>query len=263
MLAMATANQIIPQEHQDWFDIRDITLSLPRLSPAFHGYKIVQISDFHIGTSLDRSKLEETVAHVNSLQPDLVAITGDFVTFDPQAFVPDLVDTLSELTPKDATLAVLGNHDHWTDSRVVRSMLKDAGIVELNNEVYTLQRGMEFLHIAGVDDYMNKKARLKRVLHQLPRNGAAVLLAHEPDFADISAKSGRFDLQLSGHSHGGQVYLNSTGPLFLPRYARNYPAGLYQLNGMYLYTNRGLGTAEFKIRLNCRAEITCFMLNTC
>jgi len=260
---MATANQIIPQDQRDWVDVHEINLSLPRLSAAFQGYKIVQISDFHIGTSLDRSKLAEIVTLVNNLQPDLVAITGDFVTFDPQAYVSDLVDTLSGLIPRDGTVAVLGNHDHWTDPQVVRSMLKEAGIVALDNTVFTLARGAECLHIAGVDDFMNRKARLDRVLHRLPPRGAAILLAHEPDFADRSVVSGRFDLQLSGHSHGGQVYLNSLGPIFLPRYARKYPAGLYQLDGMYLYTNRGLGTAEFKIRLNCRAEITCFTLHTC
>jgi len=98
------------------------------------------------------------------------------------------------------------------------------------------------------------------VLALLPDEGCAILLAHEPDYADISAPTGRFDLQLSGHSHGGQVILPFIGPPILPSYSHKYPVGQYQVGSMIQYTNRGLGTVAPMVRFNCRPEITVFTL---
>jgi predicted MPP superfamily phosphohydrolase len=245
-----------PQKSGNWLDINSIRLELPRLSPEFEGFRIVQISDIHIGTWITKKQLAEAVNIANQLQPDVVVLTGDFVTFEPERFANDLISELSRFSPKIATLAILGNHDHWADASILRRIFSDAGIIDLSNSVYTLQRGSNCLHIAGVDDYMVGKARLKKVLQELPAHGAAILLAHEPDFADISAQTGRFDLQLSGHAHGGQVNLPWIGPPFLPGFGRKYYSGLYKIDGMYQYTNRGLGTAELQIRINCRPEIT-------
>jgi predicted MPP superfamily phosphohydrolase len=118
------------------------------------------------------------------------------------------------------------------------------------------------LHIAGVDDVLENLADLKGVLRQLPEEGEAILLAHEPDFADISARSGRFSLQISGHTHGGQVVLPFIGPPILPPRGRKYPSGRYQINGMVQYTNRGVGTTTIEIRWNCPPEITVFNLQS-
>jgi uncharacterized protein len=127
--------------------------------------------------------------------------------------------------------------------------------------VVTLARGAEQLHIGGVDDVWAGRDRLNEVLAALPTNGAAILLAHEPDFADTSSATGRFDLQLSGHSHGGQIHI----PLMkrvLPPLAYKYPLGQYQVGSMIQYTNRGLGSSGIPIRFNCRPEITIFTLNS-
>jgi len=243
-------------------DVQPVALTLPRLMPAFEGYRIVQISDFHIGTWLNRRRLEEAVHQVNQQHPDLIAITGDFVTYAPERFAQDLIDCLGQLRARDGAFAVLGNHDHWTDPQILRQIFHKTGVIELPNTFQTIRRGPEQLHIAGVDDVMNEKACLPEVLAGLPEEGAAILMAHEPDFADVSAASGRFDLQISGHTHGGQILLPRMGPPFLPRFGRKYPSGLYQINGMVQYTNRGLGTAELQFRLNCRPEITVFNLHT-
>jgi predicted MPP superfamily phosphohydrolase len=205
-------------------------------------------------------RLAKMLHLVNQQQPDLVAITGDFVTSAPKRFAKDLVDVLSLLAPLDATVAVLGNHDHWTDPDLVREVIHESGIVNVGNDAYTLHRGEAMLHIAGVDDVWERKDRLDLVLDKLPRTGAAILLAHEPDFADASATTGRFDLQLSGHSHGGQVIVPWRGPLVLPQYAKKYPVGLYQIGSMLQYTNRGLGMIPPPVRLNCRPEITVIKL---
>jgi predicted MPP superfamily phosphohydrolase len=107
---------------------------------------------------------------------------------------------------------------------------------------------------------MAHKARLDLVLDALPDEGAAILLAHEPDFADISAATGRFDAQLSGHSHGGQVRMPFIGPLVLPAFAKRYPSGRYQVGGMIQYTTRGVGTELVPVRFGCRPEISVITL---
>lgn len=249
-------------DHRPWFDVTEIPLTIRNLAPEFTNYRLVQISDFHFGTWLNLSLLDEAIQQINFLQPDLVAITGDFVTHDPDIHYPLLVQALSRLKSKDGVVAVLGNHDHWSDPIAVRKILQDAQIDELNNRHVSLQRGNHLLHIAGVDDYVEHLDNLPKVISQLPELEPAILLAHEPDYALISSKTGRFALQLSGHTHGGQVRLPGIGAMILPQYGKKFPCGMYQVGSMALYTNRGLGMAELDIRYNCSAEITVFILQS-
>lgn len=243
-----------------WIERVPVSLTLPRLAPAFDDYRIVLFSDIHLGDGLDRDRLETIVGMVNGLLPDLIAITGDFVTRDGYLHAPALAAALGTLSARDGVVAVLGNHDYGAGAAVVRNALAAAGIRELGNAVHTIARGSSRLHIAGVDDVMARKARLDQVLVALPTEGAAILLAHEPDFADISAATGRFDLQLSGHSHGGQVMLPFYGPLYLPPFAERYPSGRYQVGRMVQYTTRGVGTERLRVRFRCRPEITVLTL---
>jgi len=259
---MGVSNVLYPRNRSNWVELNHVPLTLPRLAAEFDGYKVAHISDFHIGTWLRREQLAQAVNLVNQQHPDLIAITGDLVTYTPKRFFDDLVSELSRLSPRDRSLAVLGNHDHWSDPHTVRQILKTAGIMELQNAVFTLKRGNASLSFAGIDDFMEAMDRLDQVLAQLPPDGAAILLAHEPDFALISAATRRFDLQISGHSHGGQVVFPHLGSPILPSYARRFPAGLYHVNGMYLYTNRGLGTSEIQVRFHCPAEITVYTLKS-
>ncbi|MEO8606899.1 MAG: metallophosphoesterase [Chloroflexota bacterium] len=245
----------------DMFEVVSLELTLPRLHPAFDGYKLVQFSDIHLGTGMTPERLVRVVALVNAQEPDSIAITGDFVTHGPMEILESpLIETLKNLTAKDARVAILGNHDHWTDPDAVRRVIVQSGLTDLSNSVYTLQRGDAVLHLAGVDDYWERKDRMDDVLALLPENGAAILLAHEPDYADISVATGRFDLQISGHSHGGQVILPFIGPLVVPQYSKKYPLGRYQVGNMIQYTNRGVGTINPAVRFNCRPEITVFTL---
>ena len=244
-----------------WLEVASLSLILPRLHPAFDNYRIIHISDIHLGTWITRQRLEKLVDYINHLHGDLIAITGDFVTDIHHNTALDLTDTLRTLQAPDGVFAVLGNHDYWSDVTVIRRILRESGVIELRNSVHTLHRGEGMLHITGVDNYWENKARLREVLAQLPPDGAAILLAHEPDYAVVSAQSGRFDLQLSGHTHGGQLVLPKIGPLALPMYGRKYPSGLYQVDGMQVYTNRGLGTARQQFRLNCRPEIAMITLH--
>ncbi len=250
-----------------WLDVVEVEIALSRLLPKLSGLRIAHLSDFHYGGWMNRNRLQQVIETVMVLAPDLVVITGDFVigrawNESAQALLAEMSEELSVLTDNYLTLAVLGNHDYWTNADAVRGMLSASGVINISNDVYTLPDSDDQLHIAGVDDVWEGHDRLDVVINKLPKNGGAILLAHEPDFAEKSAKTGRFDLQLSGHTHGGQVVLPIIGPPILPFLGKKYPSGLYRVGGMWQYTNRGVGMARMRIRFNCRPEITIFTLKT-
>jgi predicted MPP superfamily phosphohydrolase len=240
---------------------------LPRLPQTFSGFRLVQISDIHLGGWMNIERLKHVFDIAIGLAPNLVALTGDFV-LDPNRTRNLKLDmgeygaTLKSLTMHFPTLAVPGNHDYWYDVHAVLATLESSGVRALVNSVEKIQIGRDFIYLAGVDDVSEGDERLPEVLSRLPAEGCAILLAHEPDFADDSAATGRFDLQISGHSHGGQVRLPLVGPLALPRFGHKYPSGLYRVGKMYQYTNRGVGMTPPYVRLNCRPEITVFTLES-
>jgi predicted MPP superfamily phosphohydrolase len=240
----------------------DLSLEIPGLAAEFDGYRIVQISDLHLGHWLSPKRLDGVVQLVNQQEPDLVVMTGDFVSYVLTGIIECMVAAFSELKPKDATLAIMGNHDHWMGPENIRAIFESSGVVELANDVYTILRRDAKLHIAGIDDVTVGAHDLDAVLKKLPNDGPAILLAHEPDFADISAQSGRFALQLSGHSHGGQIVLPKIGALLRGPGFFKYPNGLYQVGDMIQYTNRGVGTHVFRMRYNCLPEITVITLES-
>jgi hypothetical protein len=242
-------------------DITHVPLTLPRLEPAFDGYRIAQISDIHMDTWMTRERLMAHVERVMALAPDLVAITGDFVTRTAPYKRADMQAALAKLAAPDGVVAVMGNHDHRKPGEVVhlRQMLATLGITELRNCAITLRRDGACLHLAGVDSVAVYQARLDLALAQIPDEGCALLLAHEPDFADVAAATGRFDLQLSGHTHGGQIRLLGLAPM-RPAHGRRYVSGLHNAGGMYLYVNRGLGMVGIPLRVHCAPEITVFTL---
>jgi uncharacterized protein len=246
-----------------WMEVKRVTLTLPRLAPEFDGYRLVQIGDLHLDDWTRPERLRGITEKVNEQRPDLVVITGDFASYSAEQFdAQRLIEALRVLRAYDGCVAILGNHDYLTDVKLVRRCIRESGVTELINDFRTLKRGDATLHVAGIDDVMEGQSRLDMVLEKLPESGAAILLAHEPDFADVSAATGRFDLQLSGHSHGGQIGVPLLRRLVLPPFSQRYIRGLYEVAGMILYTNRGLGFVHLRLRFLCRPEITVFTLRS-
>jgi predicted MPP superfamily phosphohydrolase len=246
-------------------EVKEVEISLPRLSQQFSGFRIAQFSDLHMGGWMNSERLRKVVDVVKMQQPDLVVITGDFFNgpvWNENSIraADELVVEILRLTKDFTTLGVLGNHDYWSDAGEVRKTLQRCGVIEIGNGLYSIERDGQELHFAGVDDIWYEHDDLDEVLSKLPETGEVILLAHEPDFADKSAKTGRFGLQLSGHSHGGQIVLPFIGAPGLPRLAHKYPSGLYKVGDMWQYTNRGVGMS-LPIRFNCPPEITVFTLN--
>jgi uncharacterized protein len=244
----------------NWLEVKQINITLPNLDRAFAGYRIVQLTDLHVGDGIDRSQLNRIVKTVNAQQPDLIVLTGDYISRKPERQAELLTSTLAGLHARDRTLAVLGNHDTFDgNAPSVRRSIANSGVTLLENTIYTANRNGTTLHIAGVGDVWYGAAKLDKVLAQLPATGAAIMLAHEPDFADDTAATGRFGLQLSGHSHGGQVRIPFMQKKY-PPYGVKYPIGQYQVGEMIQYTSRGVGFPGVHARFNCRPEISVFNL---
>jgi len=248
-----------------WLEVVEVNLKLPRLPRSFSGMRVLQLSDLHYGGWMTSERLGRFLEAAAALSPDQVVITGDFVmkySFNPEHSndLDELALALQKLASVFPTAGVFGNHDHWLGEMAMLDLFQRAGVTNLNNKAHALKNGGETLYLAGVDSAMKRRDRLGMVLAQLPANGCALLLAHEPDYADTSASYGRFDLQLSGHSHGGQFVLPFGGPLVLPPLGRRYPQGLYRVGDMLQYTNRGIGMVRPYVRFNCRPEITLFTL---
>lgn len=247
----------------DWIEVTAHRVTLPRLPKAFHGYRIVQISDIHIDPWMTAERVERVLQLAQKEHADLIVITGDFIsrriTYDNATFTR----LFSSLSAPDGVFAVPGNHDYYSPTSIarLRRLLDECGVVDLSNAVRTIERDGAQLHLAGIDDVVARKARLDVVLDHLPENSCAILLAHEPDFADIIAPYGRFDLQLSGHTHGGQVRIPVLGALISPKHGRRYHKGWYRIDNLRLYVNRGVGMVTLTLRFNCRPEIAVFTLN--
>jgi uncharacterized protein len=213
--------------------------------------------------------MRRAVDIVNRMNPDVVALTGDFITVPPlhhrssarkaAANIEPCAQLLSRLHTALGSFAVLGNHDAESDSGRIVATLEQQGIVVLRNGSVPLERMGTRIWLSGIDDVLRGKPDLERTLHAVPRNELAILLAHEPDCADRVSCSA-VALQLSGHSHGGQIRLPLIGPLYLPPLARKYPWGLHRIGPLTLYTNAGIGTIRVPVRLNCPPEVTLFTL---
>jgi predicted MPP superfamily phosphohydrolase len=244
----------------NWYEVQQVTLTLPHLPAAFDRYRIVQLTDIHVDNRMNPARLQRITKLVNQQQPDLIVMTGDYVTRRAERYLPNLALGLQHLQAPDGLLAVLGNHDHWINPQLVIQTLQSFGVQVLNNSLVTIQRDHAQLQVAGLDDLVFWKADLKPILAQMGTAQGAILLAHEPDSADTNAATGKFDLQLSGHAHGGQIRF--LGIHFFPKRGRIYPVGQYQVGPMIQYTSRGIGAVPPRGRLNCRPEITVLTLRS-
>jgi uncharacterized protein len=240
--------------------------SLPRWPERLNGFTVALLSDFHFDPYFSAHPLHAAIPMVNDLRPDLIVLTGDFVT---APFVGDdrkaafeaepCAQLLKQMNARHGLWAVLGNHDEATDHRHVTRALQAVNIQVLANQSQAIEHDGARFWLAGVNDVISKTADLPKTLRPVPANEAVILLAHEPDYADHVANF-PIDLQLSGHSHGGQIRIPLLPPLYLPMLGKKYILGTYRIGPLTLYTNAGLGTIGVPARLNCPPEITLLTL---
>ena len=240
---------------------------LPRWPSRLDGFTIALLSDFHYDPIFSIHPIRSAVKMVNKLGPDLVALAGDFITSpmfgnsaSGAAAAEPCAQLLQPLRAPHGVWAVLGNHDEDADPPRVIGALDAVEIRVLRNEAIPIERDGDRCWLAGIKDVLVRRgADLPSALRPIPSGEPVVLLAHEPDYADYVARY-PVDLQLSGHSHGGQIRLPWLRPLYLPPLARKYYQGMYKVRNLTLYTSRGLGTIRLPVRLNCAPEVTLITL---
>lgn len=247
--------------------ISQVGVTLKRLPAAFDGIRIAQLSDIHFNSFMTIGHLDRVIELTNAQKPDLVMLTGDFVTASrrrernaraEQAW--PCADVLRRIESPLGCFAVLGNHDCDTNADVVAEALSTGARIQvLRNRSVALERDGARLWLAGVDDVTAHHAKPDTTLRGVPKQECTVVIVHEPDFADEMRKF-PVDFQVSGHSHGGQIRLPGVGALYLPPGARKYPLGHYQFGEFQLYTNRGIGVIGLPMRFLCPPEITVFTL---
>ena len=235
----------------------EVEVPIAGLPDAFHGYSIVQISDIHVGPTIKRGYLNAIVTKVNALQPDAIAITGDLVDGSVQRLGLHTAP-LARLSAPDGAFFVTGNHEYYSGANEWIAEMRRLGLTVLLNQHVVRERDGHALMIAGVADFT---AHLFDESHRSDPHAAAagaaanvkvkVLLAHQPRSAEVAADAG-FDLQLSGHTHGGQFF---PWNLFVPL-QQPYTAGLNRLRSLWVYTSRGTGYWGPPKRFGAPSEIT-------
>jgi hypothetical protein len=245
-------------------------IKIPQLPRAFEGFRIAQLSDIHIGPFMPAEEIRRYVGVANGLKPDLVALTGDFVTWDPST-QPVVVDALAGVKAPFGVYGCLGNHEMWAkvEDSITRLFAR-RGIRILRGERALIRSGGEAINLLGVD-YQTRSPMGPRGQRLVPEyllgvdrlmapGTANILLSHNPNTFDRAAALG-IDLSLAGHTHGGQVTLEFVHPDLSPsRLITSYVRGWFEKPGGQLYVNRGIGTIFVPIRFGSPPEITVFEL---
>ncbi len=239
--------------------IERVLIPIKNLKPALEGFTIAQLSDIHLDGLTKPDLARRAVTLANSLNPDLIVLTGDYVWHQAERIF-ELAPILADLDARYGVYAALGNHELWTGVEVVHQAFNEIGMPVLVNQGVTISVGSENLYLAGLDDGWSGKPDLKTALDGAPTDAPIILLFHEPDLADRVSRDPRISLQLAGHSHGGQIRFPIIGAPVLPYLSWKYDLGLYRVRDMWLYTNRGIGVTNIPIRYNCPPEITLFTL---
>lgn len=250
-----------------WIAVSHREVPLPGLAPAFDGLRIAQLSDIHLDEYTEPYFLQDAVSRINSLNPDLVFLTGDFVTFGllsrklAHGVEWSCANILNGLACS-YRYAVLGNHDVLRGRERVTQALTANGIAVLDNAFLPIERSGARFWLAGVDDPLEGVPNPDKAIPESIRgvaNEPIVLLCHAPDWADnlLRHPAGKaVSLMFSGHTHGGQIRLPLIGALNLPPLGQKYVQGWFRLDNLLLHVNRGIGAVGLPFRFDCPPEIT-------
>ncbi len=240
--------------------LKKVNIPLDKLPKSLSGLTLLQISDLHVGDLIQKKEVQSVVRKANETSPDIIVITGDLV--DHHATFEDL-SPLADLKSRYGVFFVTGNHEYYTGVQRVLASLKKLNIRVLRNECIPIEKNGESINLLGVDDfhasYMEPGhgPNLKKAMEKANPKTASVLLAHQPKEIHNAAASG-VDLQLSGHTHGGQIW-----PFrFLVRLSQPYIAGLYKHENTWIYVNRGTGFWGPPMRLGGESELTLISLTS-
>jgi uncharacterized protein len=240
-------------------EITDTNIWLRRLPPALEGLKIVHLTDIHHSLFTPLEEVERAVLLANRLAPDIVALTGDYVTQSP-AYIGPVARALGKLRARLGIFAVLGNHDFQAGADEVTRTLRSHRIRVLRNSRHAIHAGGKTFWMLGVDDLWWNSDDLSAALESVPARDPKILLCHNP-LGIWQASSRGIDLVLSGHTHGGQVRLPGLRSLYRSKLGERFVEGWNRLGDTQIYVSRGIGKVVVPIRVACPAEIACLHLH--
>jgi predicted MPP superfamily phosphohydrolase len=236
--------------------LEQISIPVPAGHEGLTGMRIGFMADTHVGPFITADDLRRATALISEQHPDLVLLGGDYVS-ESARYTSAAVEVIANLvhTTRLGGYAVLGNHDLSVSRTRVAEGLVAAGVPILRNDSVSVPFGGGELWLAGIDETLHGNPDVDATFAQIPAGAASIALWHEPQFAEQAAAQGAF-LQLSGHTHGGQVRLPGVGPVGLPVHGKRYVMGLDQIGAMSIYTARGVGVYRPPLRFNCPPEVT-------
>lgn len=241
------------------FVVRELDAPIAALAPELSGLRMVHLSDLHIGGLMQRRQAMRWIRAANAAKPDLIVLTGDYVT-SGVAFHADIAELLGALEAPLGVYASLGNHDYFGGGEPMITLLRERGVKVLRNQGEVIRRGSGMLYLAGVDDAWTRRADVELTLSGWQRHMPCVLLAHDPDLFVQAAAQG-VSLTLSGHTHGGQIAVPFLARwLSLSHLAHRYHQGFYQRGESRLYVSPGLGTTGLPLRLGTVPTIAVHVL---
>lgn len=246
--------------------VEQVSINIDNLNPKLKGLKIVQMSDIHAGSLQNENRMLKAAEVVNSLNPDLIFITGDFVNSNPNEYA--IIERgIMALKAKYGKYAILGNHDHYMSDenhQKLTEKITHSGLKLLINENIKLNINNALVQLAGVDDlsFNNEYGNFNKALRGLNKDSLIIMMSHEPKtWKRYNLPERGVDLTLSGHTHGGQVKLDLLFTTILPgKLAYDELMGLYKYNGKYIYVNPGFGTTGPPVRIGIPPEITVITL---
>jgi predicted MPP superfamily phosphohydrolase len=251
------------ERHQLKVERHELKLALGERAPR--SFRAVSLTDFHFDPLYEEDFVLESVRQANALKPDIVLLTGDYIS-NTSSRINDFARIIGGLEASTGVYACLGNHDHWDSRTRVAGALNHQHISVLQNHHTRVSCKEGELVIAGLQSAWAGKPSWDMASNGVRTDERAIVLMHEPDFADHLAVDPRVAFQVSGHTHGGQVRVPGWGALILPKWGKKYQAGFYDVGArktLKLYVNRGTGTIEHHVRFFCPPEIACFdVVNT-
>ncbi len=264
-------------------ELNKVNVRIPNLPSRFKGFKIALLSDFHSSLIVSEGLLSKAASLAMEGKPDMIALTGDFITGTNKVpedsveksksekknkkYIDRCVDALSELRAPMGIYAVLGNHDFWSGQEAVDTICNDfqqhLKVLWLRNKSIRLEKGNEYIDLLGVDDYWETTCSLTKADEGLRNHSVKILLSHNPDInSEIGALGKKIDLVLSGHTHGGQVVLPVIGAPFVPStMGQKYRIGLVKEANRQTYITSGIGYSFLPLRYNCPPEVALITLS--
>lgn len=242
-----------------WIKKKTISIVSSEVPVHFQNTKIVFVSDIHHGPFLSLRRVKKVVGRVNSLEPDIILLGGDYVHRDSKYIEPCFRE-LKKLKAPFGVYGVLGNHDHWEDPKLTRQCMAEAGIHLIDNRSYWVEKDGERIKIGGVGDYYHDIQDLEPMISGATNEDFVILVTHNPDYVE-KIRTNKVDLVFAGHTHGGQVtFFGLWAPLVPSKYGQKFRTGLISIADMKVIVSNGIGTITPPVRFFARPQIIVVVL---